>query len=266
MIEAISRQHDALRFQLGRMRSRLDGPDRELHGHMNELLADYCAHAGLSAGDAAGLYLRFVERYARHLEAFVATGRYPAGDAPEEIAREEYDVFLLASALLTPHRFRLMRLAASQGPAGGSCLVIGAGAGLEMLLVQDRYTERHAYDLSFSTFVRQRFPGWSIRQEAFTGGGAYDAAYAIEVLEHLENPLELLRTLRDALRPGGECHVTTARNVPQFDHLVNFSRPDEFEEALRDLGFNMLLREVVPHAYLLTGADADNVYYRLRKA
>src|SRR5262245_36483937 len=46
--------------------------------------------------------------------------------------------------------------------------------------------------------------------------GAFDVVTAIEVVEHLDDPLESLRQFRRVLRPGGAAYVTT----PNFDSLT----------------------------------------------
>ncbi len=51
----------------------------------------------------------------------------------------------------------------------------------------------------------------------------YDTIFAIELLEHLENPYEIMESFGRSLKKDGRLIITTARNVPQFDHLFNFT-------------------------------------------
>jgi SAM-dependent methyltransferase len=83
--------------------------------------------------------------------------------------------------------------------------------------------------------------------------GAFDAATAIDVLEHLNDPPAGLRTMRDALRPGGVAVVT----VPNLNSLSkrlkgrrwsayrdrthrSLAAPEQWGEWFRAEGFEVL--------------------------
>lgn len=90
--------------------------------------------------------------------------------------------------------------------------------------------------------------------------------YAIELLEHLDEPYAFMTDCCESLVPGGRLVVTTATNVPQFDHRVNFTSDEEFEERAVALGLRLEHKRVVPHAYPRTDIGARNVFYVFRKA
>jgi 2-polyprenyl-3-methyl-5-hydroxy-6-metoxy-1,4-benzoquinol methylase len=58
-------------------------------------------------------------------------------------------------------------------------------------------------------------------------GGAYDAVVCIEVIEHLENPIQLLRSAMRFTRDGGLLLVTTP-NVVDLDSRVRFLLGGDF--------------------------------------
>ena len=59
----------------------------------------------------------------------------------------------------------------------------------------------------------------------------------VEVLEHLENPLEFLRALRAAVAPGGRAFITAAVNAAHADHIYLYRNAHEVEQQLIEAGF-----------------------------
>jgi SAM-dependent methyltransferase len=78
--------------------------------------------------------------------------------------------------------------------------------------------------------------------------GQWDVVTAIEVLEHVLDPIAELRRIRSLLRPGGLLLLTTGNAAPFADHLtrwpyvipeihISFYEPQTLERALRQTGF-----------------------------
>jgi len=59
----------------------------------------------------------------------------------------------------------------------------------------------------------------------------------VEVLEHLEDPVEFLRVLRTILRPPGRAFIATALNAANADHIYLYRAPDEVAAQLTACGF-----------------------------
>ncbi len=59
----------------------------------------------------------------------------------------------------------------------------------------------------------------------------------VEVLEHLEDPLEFLRRLRVILSPGGKAFITAALNAADEDHIYLYENSAQVLEQLSEAGF-----------------------------
>lgn len=80
---------------------------------------------------------------------------------------------------------------------------------------------------------------------------SFDFVSAIEVLEHVSNPLEMLRTVRSLLRPGGIFFFTTGNAKPWRGRLlqwsyascpevhISFFEPQTLELAFHNTGFEV---------------------------
>jgi SAM-dependent methyltransferase len=87
--------------------------------------------------------------------------------------------------------------------------------------------------------------------------GTLDVVTAIEVLEHVVDPLATLRQIRRLLRPGGVFFYTTGNALPFRDQLLAWSyftpeihislyEPSSLDRALRETGFEPRYEGYVP--------------------
>lgn len=62
----------------------------------------------------------------------------------------------------------------------------------------------------------------------------------VEVLEHLEDPLEFLKALNKMLEPGGLGMITAAVTAPNADHIYLYNSADELVAQAKAAGFKIL--------------------------
>lgn len=67
--------------------------------------------------------------------------------------------------------------------------------------------------------------------------GSADWLVCTDVLEHLEHPVEFLKVLRGALRPGGRAFISAAVNAAHADHIYLYRSAHEVEAHLVEAGF-----------------------------
>ena len=148
-------------------------------------------------------------------------------------------------------------------PAGGTYLEIGPGHGKYFCdaVRMGRCSAYTAADLSETSlrmtqqllqhFLTER----EFRQCQFicvdatkqAPGAGYDFITMCEVLEHVEQPLALLKGLREISKVEGHVFLSAPVNAPEKDHLSLFRSIDDVTHLVQDAGF-----DVVEQRYFLT--------------
>lgn len=271
--QEISDADASLNIQIRLLSQILNESRLQLHQLIVDYLQLYCDFYGFDVGQVISSHLRFLQRFSEDLNLFVSTGKFPfqLGRREFQISREEYDLSLLLSTVLVEHRFRIMEYLYSADTRKGKSLLVGAGSGLEISLI-NRGQPIDAFDLSLSDFVKSYcscITNISLHEEQFVSAGReaqYSSIFLIEVLEHVEAPYQLLSEACQSLAGGGKIYATTIKNVPQFDHIYNFIDEQEFEKKALNLGLSVPERRVLPHVYFKhKSLDANNTCYTLQK-
>ena len=270
MIHELIQLDKSVAFQYGRVLNHTGRDCKNLLDVIDSYLTEYVDFYKLSLDETLRRYFTFVDRYVSDLKAFESTGLFPFQDKNSEVfcvERVTYDIFLILSSLLQKHRFRIMKNISEAEKNSGNCLIVGAGSGLEMFLLRDKFKNIDAYDISISDFCKYKFGDLNLLEEEYDAccENKYDAIYAIEILEHLISPYGILNSFSKSLKTNGRLIVTTAKNVPQYDHLFNFSDDYKFETRVKNMDFNILYKEVIKHNYVFFQVDSSNIFYILKK-
>jgi SAM-dependent methyltransferase len=220
--------------------------------------------AGDSLARAARGYAKFVMNLLRAQRRFEKELAYPAktyAEAMQEVYLDaeymasEYLPGLLLSHYLWPHHYHQLRFFET--------------AYISQMLLHDRphFAEVGVGTGMYSRRVLQRAPGargdgfdispashafaqehvrafgfedrWDAHLKDVTEekGGPWEWLLCIEVLEHLEDPVALLRALREMLADGGRAFITAALNAAHVDHIYLYRSADEVIAQLEKAGF-----------------------------
>jgi len=68
----------------------------------------------------------------------------------------------------------------------------------------------------------------------------YDFITMGEVLEHVEDPVRLLKKIRSLLREDGRVFITAPTNAPAIDHIYLFRNADEIRSVVSSAGFRIM--------------------------
>src|SRR5262249_18889292 len=76
----------------------------------------------------------------------------------------------------------------------------------------------------------------------------YDAIVVCEVLEHLQNPLQSLKTLSQCLKDDGKMFLTMAINIAQEDHVFLYPDPLSCRNQIRESGLRVVKEWLSPQS------------------
>jgi hypothetical protein len=205
-------------------------------------------------------YGSFIMDSMRRQKRFEREREYPAKTYAEAAAEvyfndeymaNNYLPGLLLSHYLWPHHFQQLEyfqsffLAALHRRGVRRWAEVGVGTGLYTRLALQGLPESHGvgYDISPLSlrFTAQHVAAfgcdtrYTVRdQNILTDPPStpVEAVLCIEVLEHLEDPVAMLRGLRAMVQPGGMLFVTAALNAGHADHIYLYREPaDVLQQA-----------------------------------
>ena len=261
MLQNLERQSPIFAFQRRLFLEETEGRYDEFIAKTDQFLDQYCEFQKLDVVRVGEAYEIFQSQYSKDLESFNTVRDYRSVVRDQfSISREDYDIALILSVMVSVPRCKIMQAIANFTP-DEDLLVVGVGSGLELSFLKEG-RNFHAYDLALSEFVQCRFPYVSFHTEEYVSADEkYSAFLAIELLEHIEDPYPLLGVLLDSLVPGGHGMFTTCLNLPQFDHLYNFEDEREVEAFINAHGCRLVDKTTLPHRYHNYTKEANNIIW-----
>ncbi len=166
---------------------------------------------------------------------------------------EYYMHGLLLSQFLWRHHYHILlffnRIIQENKNNIGSYLEVGGGHGLyisEALEIVGNKAKYDLVDISKSsidiarkmiendnvTFILSDIADYNYAEK-------YDFITMGEVLEHVEDPILLLKKLFTLLNNNGRLFITTPTNAPAIDHIYLFNNADEIREVILAAGFEI---------------------------
>ncbi|MFZ4498316.1 MAG: class I SAM-dependent methyltransferase [Burkholderiales bacterium] len=239
------------------------GPDwaTDFEGVIASLFAD---DASLEA--ALKGYAAFALDSMRRQKAFEKVREYPNktyAEAAGEIyfneahMTREYLPGLLLSHFLWPHHYRQLQFfdAAFLAPMALSEFArfaeVGVGTAVysRRILTKLRHAHGAGYDISPSScaFALRHLDAagagdrFTVLQQDILADPIEPVPWlvCVEVLEHLEQPVEFLCGLRRSLVPGGRAFITAALNAAHADHIYLYRDAEEVWRHLEEAGFRL---------------------------
>lgn len=210
-------------------------------------------------------YAAFAMTSLRLQARFEKTGNYQAktyAEAASEVyhndayMQSEYLPGLFLSHYLWPHHYRQIQFFESafvdylRIARIDQLLEVGVGTGLYSRIALQGLPLVHGRGVDISPSSQ----AFALRQmEVFDVADRYtidledvitdtpdasaEALICVEVLEHLEQPVEFLKALRRVLVPGGKAFITAALNAAHTDHIYLYRNAGEVEAQLAEAGF-----------------------------
>ena len=74
----------------------------------------------------------------------------------------------------------------------------------------------------------------------------YDLIVCGEVLEHVSDPIRLLKKINASLEKNGRVFISTCVNCPAIDHVNEFFNIDEIEILFKKANFKVISRKILP--------------------
>ena len=210
-------------------------------------------------------YFIFLNRYIDDCKIFKNTNKYPYQlSKKKNVKRISYEIALILSCLITPHRFSIMEEICKLKNLKKT-LFIGAGTGLEIFLLNDKIKNFKAYDKGSSNFL-YKIAKKKFKKEIYKfNDNQFDTIFAIELLEHLKKPYIFLQNLYSSMKKSSRLVCTTAKNIPQFDHYYNFKSKIDFEKKIKKIGYKIEYSYLINHKYDMQKINSNNIFYILKK-
>lgn len=211
---------------------------------------------------AVDCYLNMISDVNIETVEFVRTGKYTSSTFEEVNKRvyakpetmEYYMHGLIMSQFLWKHHYEMYDYFVNELPAYKdgikSYLEVGAGHGLTLskaLEILNPGTKFSVVDISETSialaknFVNDSRVSYNLRNVfEFKNEEKYDFITMGEVLEHVEDPLLLLKKLNEMLNDDGHVFFTTPTNAPAIDHISLFNNVDEIRDLVKAAGFEIV--------------------------
>lgn len=234
--------------------------------------SEFMAKNDISFEDLGDSYLRMVDEMCTARLEFTRTGKYPM-QTQEEAIKDVYDNqkvmtgFMLglglSQFLWRQHfdLFKFYRNSISKLKDGGRFLEVGSGHGLFLneLLKVIQNSPVDVVDISETSIHISREIIAALQPKAlsrlsftlqdvmkFKTQNKYSFITMGEVLEHVANPLQILKSLNPLLEEDGRIYISTCTNCPTLDHVYHFETLDQIRAMISEGGFEVESEVIAP--------------------
>ncbi len=231
-----------------------------------DLVFNYYNFVHLSPNQISNDYLKMINDYRIDGLYFYKHGKYRCEN--QQMAYKNvysnseimsyYMNALLISQILWKHHFNIYMYFQSQlkvlfnNSEKLKVLDVGPGHGFFSYLVKKNFTQYEKMDLvdisETSLLMTKKIIGYDEDKIKyfnkdiflFDETNKYDFIVLGEILEHLDNPKEILLKLANLLNKDGMFWITTPTNSPAIDHVYLFNNKEEVLELVKSAGLEIV--------------------------
>ena len=221
----------------------------------------------------ADAYLEMLGQMMYCRKEFITTGEYITKnqvDAFNNIYNDEavmtkYMIALALSQFIWKHHylvFNFYKESVKKIKQKDNILEVGSGHGLlliETLKVIDKTQPIDVVDISpasirmtkniiksIDSTLLERINFYTSDINDYQTSKKYDFITIGEVIEHVDNPLKILKSLYKSLSDSGELFITTCANCPTIDHVYHFKNINEIQLLIEEAGFRIKTEITAP--------------------
>jgi 2-polyprenyl-3-methyl-5-hydroxy-6-metoxy-1,4-benzoquinol methylase len=284
ILESIIEKIEAKNPRHGKkLRTNLTGLEDAFYVEANQFFKKYKAFAKKEGKDidyGIECYLKVVSDYIYEQIRFMQTGQYSCksfADAYEKVynnpeVMEYYMHGLLMTQFLWKHHFDILkffRKSLNTATKVDKYLEIGGGHGMyldEATRIFKGKTAFHMVDISKSSldiaksFVKSKRVEFNLQDiYLYNVAVKYDFITMGEVLEHVEQPVDLMKQIHRLLTDDGYAYITTPANAPAIDHIYLFEDPESVRKVFDEAGF-----KVIDEMSIFTEDDAKGKKHNIK--
>ena len=245
---------------------------RDLDTFLNEY-SGFMKSNDITVQELAGSYLQMVNDMIEARIEFTRTGEYPRGDQDSAIQEvysnpkvmTKYMLGLALSQFLWKQHYLLLKFYKENlgyTKNNGKYLEVGSGHGLflkELLSKVGTNFQMDVVDISSTSIEISKKITKTLLSDSYSNinfihsdilkyqsDATYDFITIGEVLEHVSNPDEILKSLNRLLSPSGYMYVSTCANSPALDHIYHYHNVEEIKEMIVSTGFEIIEEIIIP--------------------
>jgi 2-polyprenyl-3-methyl-5-hydroxy-6-metoxy-1,4-benzoquinol methylase len=227
----------------------------------------------ITAKKLADAYIEMLGQLMYCRKEFITTGEYITKSQVDafnntyndETIMTKYMIALALSQFIWKHHylvFSFYKESVKQIKKKGNILEVGSGHGLlllETLKVIDKAQSIDVVDISPSSIritqniiksidstLLERINFYTSDINDYQTSKKYDFITIGEVIEHVDNPLKIMKSLYKFLSDSGELFITTCVNCPAIDHIYHFKSINEIQLLIEEAGFRIKTEITVP--------------------
>lgn len=229
------------------------------------LYNDFLNENNLNINELVKSYVFLCNQMTHSRIHFIKTGSYPTENQEEALntvysnkeLMTNYLMGLAISQFLWKHHYLLLNfyrnhISTLEKPS--SYLEVGAGHGLfliDFIKAQEECDRIDVVDISEAAIsiskgllesckVADKVNLFHTDIIEYEPTEKYDFITMGEVLEHLDNPVEILKKLKNLLSKDGELFLSTCVNCPAPDHVYHFKTVEEVRALISSAGFKVV--------------------------